>query len=700
MVTRLGGPSFDQLRSLRRFEELQRPTTPAPSAALEAPALRGTVRNFVTGAPGAIDLSPAALVAGAGMLPRTSRDLGALTRSSFSPDFENLGTGNLSFPLVGGTPVGDQLAVVSRYIEPTQVALYDPATNRVTDSYEIPTGSGAFAVTASEDGTLYVGQYGARGEANLYAIDPASGEPRAIAALDSNLLWDLDDAPDGNVFGVGTQPSLVFRYDPATGTSHDIGIIQPGDNPRTVAATDDDVFVGGSREGNALLLAQDRATGQVQDILPPELADHTGVYTLEHSDRLLAAGTTGPDLASPALVVRDLETGATNHVTLPASEREIDAIAIDDATGEVFATARPSGTLYRYANGALEALATPVGSSETRSISIEGGRIHGVSAEGTLWEVDRQTGAVDRTDIVDAGATPDGEQLQSIGVNGDHLYTGGNFNVDIQNLTTGERTSIFLPGEAKDTAVVDGVTYFAVYPAGEVWSHTPGDEEAKLVAELPPSENRPVSLHASGSDLFIGSASDTQGDGGLHRLDTETGQLSSAPELFDGAQWIAGVTSADGVTFAGGGRGGLTAVDSETLQPLWEIDEVAPGAGALIGLEARGDKLYGFTSGGHFLVFDKSDGSILHQAQVAESGGRLVSAGGYLYGVNGDTVFRFDPDRYTSEARPLDEPSANFNHPFLTTDGDDVYVVQGFDVTRFEAEERATHFVRQRRVRV
>lgn len=603
----------------------------------------------------------------------------------------DLGPASLAFPGLGSALVGDRVYVVSRNVVPAAIAVYDRASGQVVDEIEIPTGVGAWGVTSTED-TVWLGQLGAQGQDNLYRYDIATDTLSAVAAFDANYVWAMDAATDGTIHGV-LSPADVFSHDPATGTTTLEGGFADGQLLRSIAVTATQTWIGGELGGDATLATFDRSTRARTDVLPAGLADHDMVYTLASSGDVVAAGTTGPGNADPALAV--MAPGAAPEIVTLPGESKIDALALSDDQSVVYAAARPSGALYRYdrATGAVDRIATPVPNSETRQLFVRPGdqpagadvEIVGTSANSNVWSVTEPGGSVERVDLLERGLDGRPETPQSVTAAEGIAYVGGSFTLQTHDLVAadGTRASTFVPGEPKDMLPIDGVQ-LALYPGAEVWDYQPGGVPAE-VAQLPVDQVRPqaiVRLPTTG-ELVVSTAAAI--GGGLHVVDRATGAVRSTIDPFGTAQHPAGLAVMDGTVYTGGSGGdaGFLAWDPATGQALWELAAPVPGGGTIVGLAATAGRIFGLTSGGWTFVVDPATRSVVHAARSVEVGGVLLAVDGRIFGAGADELIEIDPTTYATTVVLDDLGSMVWGWPKLGADENgDLYVIRGTDLVQ------------------
>ena len=555
----------------------------------------------------------------------------------------DLGAAVEAFSAVGAVVADSGVHVVSRNVAPALLLAVDADAGTVVDTDQIPSGEGAWGVTAAPDG-IYVGMFGARGAGNLYRW--ADGEVQVKAAIDALYIWDLATGPDGTVYGVTSDPAQVFGYSPTTGLAHLIGVLQPGEGPRACTVHDDRLVVGGTSGGGGLLVASGTDGSGRQSILPPQLADHQ-VYAARHTaDGRVAIGTTGPGRTTPAIAVVDpADPAAAVVVRLP---REITVDAVVELDGTVYATARPSGAVYALApDGDLRRLAVPLPGAETRTLGVVGGDVAGVSADGTVFRLAPGSGALTRWRPDDLGLPRPPQLVQSLAVRDDVVWAGGTFAVQRRRLADDATTTWFVPGEPKDVTITpDGTAHLALYPLGEVWAVFADDDRPRRLAALPSDQPRPIALeHSTHLGCLVVTTAGSDGPGALHTIDPVTGRVDSVVGPLGSGGDPAGLALVGRTAYVGGSGGApvVAAWDLVTQQVVWQVGDVAPGGGFVLGLAVVGNRLHTLSTRGEAAVVDLGSRQVTARRRVAETAGRLRAAGRRVLAVTTDQLLELHP---------------------------------------------------------
>lgn len=602
---------------------------------------------------------------------------------------EDLGPASLGFPFNGAALAGSRLVISSRNLVPPRLAVYDLDTGAVRQGPTVPTGNGAWGMTAVGD-TVYLGQAGtARGEQVLYRYDLARDVLEPIAPLDADYLWSLAASGRGFVYGAAGGRDQVVLYDPRTGQVSDLGLVEEGVGLRAITVSDYDLVYGGSKGGRALLrTARIGALDQQRSILPGQLADHLTVYAVAAGFGAVAAGTRGPRSSRPGVAVLDARTLAPVRVALlGADEALVDTVAA--AADAVYCTARPSGALYRVErpSGAVRRLAVPVPGAETRALFVRGGTVVGVSAAQRVWRWTVASAQLQVVDLLERGLPPGAEQAQSISAADGVVAVGGNFGVQLRRVSDRATRRYPMPGEPKDQVVVGQLRLLAVYPTAQVQAGlTPLETRFTRRVQLPVEQNRPVAIAFDPATrlVLVGTASDARGGGALHVFAPDGTGLATYVDVVARDQFVSRIASEDGLAFLGGGSASptLVAFDLRTRAVKWRV-ELGTGISTVTGIVPLRGRVHVLTQDGWYLVVDRPTLSVVTRARIGSSGGRLLPYRDRLTGVDRSTLFEVDPGsgRRTDVLTGLD-PQV-FGNPFLAVGDDGArYLIRGTSLLR------------------
>lgn len=553
------------------------------------------------------------------------------------PFVDDRGTASVASPVVGAALGEGRLFVATRGRVPAVVAAVDADTDTVTQTAELPTGAGAWALGLLPSGDLLVGTYQ---PADLYRLDARSLRVRRVASFDgSTHIYCLATAPDGVAY-LGTLPDgAVHAYDPQSGRVRDYGAAAPGEYlVRSIAVDDSTIYAGvGAR---AHLVAIDRRTGDRRDILPRSLRDESFVYTLDLASRRLVAGTE----PSGRLAVVAVDDPGDHRVLPSFGERTLDAIAVAGDT--VYLTGRTTGALYRYELGADGArrLAVPLAREETRGLFVRDGVVLGVGGTGVLWRYGLDSGHVTTTDLGEAGVPGGPEPVQSIAASDAAVYVGAHWAVQIHGVDREAADRVRVPGEPKAMVDVDGVLYLALYPGAEVWRYDPGVGAPVSVATIGHEQARPRRMAVdtvSGRVLVVSQADYGHRGGALTVHDPATGAVSVYRDVVAG-HGLSAVGVADGVAYVGSevrsgggtppaeGSSRVAAWDLATARTRWETVPVE-GAAAIVDVVAAHGLVYGLTAEGTIFSLNPGTQQTVRAVRLAASGRALAMQDGLLY---------------------------------------------------------------------
>ncbi len=568
----------------------------------------------------------------------------AATGSPAEGTLTDLGPASVSSPLGNGEFVDGVLYAGTRGLSPNVVGAYDLAADAVTGHVDIPTGIGVWAMCAV--GTdVYVGTHS---RSDLYKLDTLSGAVSQVGTYPYAYIWNLASSPDGKVYLAVSDPGRIVEYDPATGTSRDLGVTVEGEAyARSVAADDTTVYVGVG--AHAHLIAIDRATGTKRDILPAQLAARDFVASLAVSDTHLAGG-----ISSNGELLVISKSDPADHRVVTTGEKYVPSVLIHD--GYVYFTGRPSGAFYRcpLGGGAVENLGVAVAEAATHRLLAHEGRVYGVQ-DGAVVVYDPADGSLGYVSLVQRGFKAAPEQPMSVHSDGRRVYVGGKGGADVHDVAAGTRTRLGIPGEPKTALTVKDTTYLGVYTQGLLYSHRAGQAEARLLAKTGNQQDRPRDL---GHDPLTGLIAMTtqpepgQLNGALSVYSPHTGKMDTYRPVVD-RQSLYAVTCRLGIAYLGTnvqeGLGlppvtttaRLAAFDLRSRKLLWQLEPV-PGAKVIPGLAHTPLAVYGVTDGGTLFEYDLLRRKVTRTVQVGSKGSDLLIAGRVGYTTDGDAIYKID----------------------------------------------------------
>lgn len=309
------------------------------------------------------------------------------------------------------------------------------------------------------------------------------------------------------------------------------------------------------------------------------------------------------------------------------------------------------------------------------------GSIVVVSGGGFVAEIDPTTGAVVKTDLIEAGAPADPQLGMSVSVGGGYAYVGGNGSMARHSLSDGNVVALNFPGEAKDGVVVGGVLYTGQYSSEGIWRYDPRTgADAEQAIALPQDQNRPQDVFWDDVNRLVlaGVQCDTKGGGAFAAYSPERDEVGVHINPFDEYQMVRTVTSSEGIAYLGGEnpyatgpRGEIAAWDPVRGVQLWRID---PGqAQGVSNLVVRGRHLYCICRKGEFLIVDIPTRAVIHRANLSAmvpNHATLVVSCGTVYGVSEKALFAFDRKTFAVSTVVADLNGEWYGMPRLAVDTD------------------------------
>jgi outer membrane protein assembly factor BamB len=165
--------------------------------------------------------------------------------------------------------------------EPAKLIGFDVATGELIKLLPLEGAQGAWTVTTSTDGSIYVGS---QSNGSLYRYIPGQEDLTHLGQVlpGQTFVWDLTPGPNGAVFGATYPGCQVFRYHPDDGfTDVGNGAVAPDENYGRGIWYDDasgKIYVGVGAHAHLIELAPE--TGERRNILPEKFADKKFVYAV------------------------------------------------------------------------------------------------------------------------------------------------------------------------------------------------------------------------------------------------------------------------------------------------------------------------------------------------------------------------------------------------------------------------------------
>ncbi|MFI5713561.1 hypothetical protein [Kribbella sp. NPDC051620] len=616
--------------------------------------------------------------------------------------------------LIGGTvapgPVAGKAAIWNVSTgKPGYLNAMDPATGASLVSAPLEGADSGYAVTATPDGSIYVGTYS---NGHLYRWRPGMGDTvedlgRPVAS--ENYIWSLTSDEQGNVYG-GTFPGgKLFRYDATTGAVRDYGQAVHGQPYiRSIAYADGKVYAGTNPDAH--LAELDPATGAVTEIpSPPGIPDirNLAIYDLAaRAGKLYARFST----AYPApLCVFDLATRTWTD-QIPAAHG-LDISPVGD-NGELYLIQQ--GELKRY-DPATKALtgtgltftgriqnARAIGWAELGLPDYPGKSIVGTLWRGELFRYNPQTG---KSSIIQSAVRREPIEILSVAGGKQSAYAGGFLNggVSVVNPQTGTATfNRFSQTEALLEAS-DGRVWIGNYPEARVYSYDPRQpwsspeyspgppgtpDNPRLAVNLKADQQmRARALVEVDGKIAIGTVPEGDRLGGALAIhDPKTGTTHTFRNVVQDES-IFGLAADHGIVYGGtsitGGlsttpptraEGTVFAWDVRHSRKLWETP--IAGAGTVSSVAIGPDGLLWGVAGKTIFAVDTLRGRLKRRFDVGSTtaGGDIVATRDALYaGIDGTKLYKLTPWQRTPPAVWLTEANRRIavqgDHQLLVTTG-------------------------------
>ncbi len=512
------------------------------------------------------------------------------------------------------------------------IVAVDPETGKSTQ-YNAPEGPGAWAFIKGPDDKIYLGTWDG---GLILRFDPKSPD-RGIEVVGKpseteTYIWMYTIGHDGKLYGCTYPSAKIVSYDPKTGEMADLGRMDDTQMyTRSIATGPDGRIYVGVGYGKANIVAYDPETGEHWSVLPDEHRSEKSGYVMSSEGGNVYA------------VVGESWFRIEDGVMVPVDR--------SDYPGEKPLVLR-NGHMIKDVAGTSYTIYDPeTDRSEQHSFTYEGsgsivfmvgsgpyGRIYGSSAMPlVLFEYDPQSGSLkdlgNPTDV-------DGEIYSMVELD-DKLYVCA---------YTGSWLSVYDPlkpwnyGKEPDSNP-RGIGYAGdghLRPRAMIV----GPDGRIFIGSLPPYGELGGALgcYDPDSDSFVENYRNLIPDQSIVSLVYE-------PE--------------SGIIFGGSsiaGGGGTSPVEEDAHFFGWDpaakkkvIDIVpVPGDGRIVAMAAANGKVFAVSLFSNTLfVYDPKLEHIVHTAHIPYGFVHEISLGlckdGFIYGLAGNTVFRIDPESYSTE---------------------------------------------------
>ena len=575
---------------------------------------------------------------------------------------------------------------------PSIFTIIDIETEQVVKSMPMADTSGAWSVTMSGDGSVYMGAYNL---GLLYRYIPSTDELVNLGhpfATKDSVLYPMAAGKDGIMYGSTYPTAHLYAYNPASNDFMDYGTLSTqnsGERWSRVTVYDEETHKIYAGVGNVPRLVEyDLTTGEKRDLLPAGFENIVSVYDLNIADGKLFARKEANN-ANETFVI-DIASGELVEVT-NADTGEKSTTFINFSRGVSPVSPIANKLYFAGVGGLLYEFDLDTNSYRSTDVSIEGAAIAyqylelnepgfpsyslvGLSGNsGKMFKYNLETGAVKLTDI-QVPAEPVNIHEMIKGPDG-KIYSAGYLqgNLGVYTPTNGDSNYYEGIGQGEAMTVIHNKLYLGIYPGATIyeydlskpWNRTNSDQlnPNRLFSLADINQDRPFGL-AGAEDLnklFVGTVPKNGMLGGaLAVYDIEAG---GTPEVYDNLiadQSILSLAYHDGLLYGGtsihGGQGG-TPTKSEAKLFIWDVlskekvFEVVPVVGkqAITALHIGPDgNVWGLANGTLF-VFDIETRQVTYSDNAFPSAsGRWIDGSmengtdGNVYATVGGNFFKVD----------------------------------------------------------
>lgn len=612
---------------------------------------------------------------------------------------------------------------------PAIFTIIDIATEKVVKSIPMPNTSGAWSVTVSSDGSVYLGAYNL---GLLYRYIPSTDElinlGHPLPTKDS-VLYPMAAGLNGIMYGSTYPTADLYEYNPSTKQFKNYGTMSTrtsGERWTRVVAYDKQTHKIYAGVGNVpRLLEYDLATGAKRDLLPRGFENIISVYDLNIAGGKLFARKEANN-ANETFVI-DIQTGNLLEVT-NGDTGERATTFINFSRGVSPASPIANKIYFAGTGGALYEYDLDTNVYRSLGVSIEGAAISydfvqlneegfpgyslvGLSGNsGKLYKYNLDTGNVKLTDV-QVPAEPVNIHEIAKGPDG-KIYTAGYLqgNLGVYSPTTGESKYFDGIGQGEGMTSIHNNLYPGVYPNASIyeydlskpWNRTNTnqlnpDRLFTLSASNPQPgsylyQDRPFGMGGSEdlNKLFVGTVPKNAMLGGVLAVyDLET---RGEPEVYWNIvpdQSVLSFAYKDGLLYGGtsihGGQGSTPKAKEAVLfvwdvvnkKKLYEVVPV-PGKQAITALHIGPDgNVWGLANGALF-IFDIATRQVIHTDNAfPNAAGRWIDGSmetgtdGNVYATVGGFFFKVDADTkkitvLASQVRKLTQD--DFGNFYMFTD--------------------------------
>ncbi|TDO36383.1 hypothetical protein EV643_120115 [Kribbella sp. VKM Ac-2527] len=544
----------------------------------------------------------------------------------------------------------------------------------------LPGALGTWAVTATPDGTAYIGSYSS-GKAFRWNWGAATATDLGVPVAGETFIWAVATDGSGRLYG-GTSPGgKLFRYDPKTGVVRDYGQLVAGEQfVRSLAIAPDGTVYAGIG-AHAHVVEVNPETGAKTPLAHPAGIDtNQFAYDIRVSGNYLAVRFAA-SAAEGELWLYDLTKAAwtkqipgVTGIGLVADRNQLYVVR----AGDVTAIDLCSGTTRVVAHIESNSLLHAVGVVSGRDLLVK------ANTGGAFWRVNLSSGNV-RT--FQAALTEQPTAVQSLAVGPDgKVYGSGYLSGGLASFDPATRTMVGRKGvgQMEGMVTVGNKLYLGEYPKALIYEYdpaqpwAPGTNPRKVLDLSGEHQDRPFAMIDAGGILAVGTVPTSGVLGGTLAFYNPADGSSRVLTNVVPTHSIVGLAYSNGVVYGTtsvwGGNGidaaeydaKLVAVDVATGAVQYTTVPV-PGERAISGLTVDGNgHIWGYSTCKVF-EFDPVQRKTLRTAQYCTYNWDTVhhvwrdaflyfdATDGYLYGKAQAKVFRINRSTlaYEQLVRPI-----------------------------------------------
>lgn len=397
------------------------------------------------------------------------------------------------------TSEGDVLIYITTKEEsPARLIVYNLTKKNLEKIIHLGNAVQAWGIDADETGNIYVGTRDSDKTANVYRYNPSTDELCHFFCIkDDSLVWSI--VINKKVLYAGTYPNAkLFSYDMETKTLKNLGCPIKGETSiRCLSlSSNHDVVAGmGSHAGCAVFSTERKCWEQLSYRV---LKDQSYVYSCFADKKRIILGT---QPKGNVLIINAKNMELMKIIN--TSDATVDAVTVD-SDESIYFTTRPRGDLYRFhmKHDSLEKLATPVYRDQTRFIQIQKDEVIGVADSGYVWAYSKKDRKCRVYDLREKGLAGTSGRITSMHITRQNiLCMGGHRSLYLYDISSGEKRSLWVPGEVQAIGSYERYVYLGIYEGAELWKFRPdnpyriqGDSRKDnpfLVGSLGANQSRP-----------------------------------------------------------------------------------------------------------------------------------------------------------------------------------------------------------------